>query len=221
MVSTGELFLCTTVFFTWLRLWTGTAASCYHGVCRTRSMAGFGRSSQPWPAGYIQQRPGQPVHGRGVHLAAGEPRHSDKHGWSWQGNRQRVHRTAVADSEVRRGVPEGLFHAVGGGSFAGKLFSVLLPGANTPIARLSHAGGGLSSRQAAIEHRRRKINEKSRAKRGGVKHNSKHKQASASARDLGGVSRAAKPISYTLNNPLGCPKIGVHLTPHSGMNQME
>jgi len=173
---------------------------------------GAGGSPRPRPSGNFQQRSGQPVHGRVVHLAAGELRHIDQYGRPRPGNRQRVYRAAVANSEIRGGVPEGLFHGMGGGSFAGKLLSVLLPRANTPIARLPHAGGGLSNALAVVEHRRRKNNKKSRAKWGELKHYLKRKQASASARDLGGVSRAAKLISYTLNNPFGCPNNGVHRT---------
>ena len=147
----------------------------------------------------------------GCHLAVGELRHSGQHGRSRPCVGQRVHRTAVAERKVRGGVPEGLFHAVGSGRLADKLLSLLLPGAYPPIARLPHAGGGLSNGQMALGRRASKINEKSRAKNRSIKHYSKRKQASAAVRDLGGVSRAANPKSYTLNNPFGCPNIGVHL----------
>ena len=66
---------------------------------------GARRSAVAWPAGDLQQRSREPVHGRGVHVAAGGARRGDQHGWPRPSDRQRVHRAAVAEREVRGGVP--------------------------------------------------------------------------------------------------------------------
>ena len=57
-----------------------------------------------WPAaaGDLQHRSRGAVHQPGVHRRAGDCGDRDQHGWPRAGPRQRVHRAAVADGEVRR-----------------------------------------------------------------------------------------------------------------------
>ena len=55
-------------------------------------------------AGDLQHRSRRAVHQRRVHRAAGIARDRDQHGWPWPGLGQRVHRTAVAEREVRGGL---------------------------------------------------------------------------------------------------------------------
>ena len=55
-----------------------------------------------------QHRPGQPVHGRGVHRCRAGPRLQAVHGRARRLARQRLRRATVAQRQVRTGVPEGL-----------------------------------------------------------------------------------------------------------------
>ncbi len=48
-------------------------------------------------------------------------RHRDQHGWERPSYRQRVHRAAVAECEIRRGLPEGLHGRLGGRRVTRKL----------------------------------------------------------------------------------------------------
>ena len=95
-------------------------------------------------AGDLQQRSREPVHGHGVHVAIGIARHSDQHGWPRPSDRQRVHRAAVAEREVRGSVPARLHRRLARRSLAGRVLPLLQRRANPPGAGLPHAGGGLS-----------------------------------------------------------------------------
>ena len=70
----------------------------------------------------------------------------------------------------------------------------------------------LSNGLTAFPRWPREIDTQSRENNRRINPHPKSEQASASARDPGGVSRAAKPKSYTLINPFGCPNIGVHFS---------
>ncbi len=100
-------------------------------------------------AGDFQQRSRKPVHGGCLHGPIGEVWRGDLDGRSRSGDRQRVHRTAVAEREVRGGVPARLRRRLGGGAIAGPLLRVLLPAANPPGPRLPHAGGVVRAEKIA------------------------------------------------------------------------
>ena len=59
-------------------------------------------------AGGVQHRPGQPVHVHVVDRRVDRARHPDLHGRQGPVDRQRIHRAAVALSEVRVRVPTGV-----------------------------------------------------------------------------------------------------------------
>ena len=56
----------------------------------------------------LQHRPGQPVHQRGLHQHAAGARRSSEHGRQGPVHGQRLRGTAVAQHQVRGGVPEGI-----------------------------------------------------------------------------------------------------------------
>ena len=58
--------------------------------------------------GSSQHRPGQPVHQRGLHQHAAGARRSSEHGRQGPVHGQRLRGTAVAQHQVRGGVPEGI-----------------------------------------------------------------------------------------------------------------
>jgi putative transposase len=62
----------------------------------------------------------------------------------WPGDRQRVHRAAVAFGEVRGRVLERLRQWLGSGSVARGVLPLLQSPADSPVARLPYAGGRLS-----------------------------------------------------------------------------
>ena len=94
-------------------------------------------------AGDFQQRSGIAIHGGGLHRPIGEMRRGDLHGRPRPSAGQRVRRTAVAEREVRGGVPEGLRRRLGSGAIAGPLLPVLLRAADPSGTGLPHAGGGV------------------------------------------------------------------------------
>lgn len=61
-----------------------------------------GTSTRQRAAGDLQHRPGGTVHQRGIHRAFGRCGDPDQHGWPGPGNRQHLHRTIVAEREIRR-----------------------------------------------------------------------------------------------------------------------
>ena len=95
-------------------------------------------------AGDLQQRSRKSVHGRGLHVAIGIAWRGDQHGWPRPSDRQRVHRAAVAEREVRGGVPARLHGRLARRSIAGRVLPPVRRGENSPGARLPHAGRSLS-----------------------------------------------------------------------------
>jgi hypothetical protein len=59
-------------------------------------------------SGNVQHRPGQSVYKRNVHADTSARQHPHQHGWPGPGAGQRLHRTPVAQREVRRRVSAGL-----------------------------------------------------------------------------------------------------------------
>src|SRR5882672_1889794 len=106
---------------------------------------GARRSLELGDAGDLQQRSRKPVHGRGVHVAAGGPWRGRQYGRPWSSLGQRIRGAAVAEREVRGGLPKGLRRRLGGGGETDRLLSVLLAPADSPSPRLPHSGGGLST----------------------------------------------------------------------------
>jgi putative transposase len=48
------------------------------------------------------------IHQRGIHWRAQPPRHHHQHGWSGPVDGQRIHRTALAQRQIRGGLPQGI-----------------------------------------------------------------------------------------------------------------
>ena len=69
---------------------------------------GSGRGIEQGSATDLQHRPGQPVHQRGLHQHAAGARRSSEHGRQGPVHGQRLRGTAVAQHQVREGVPEGI-----------------------------------------------------------------------------------------------------------------
>ena len=69
---------------------------------------GSGRGLEQGSATDLQHRPGQPVHQRGLHQHAAGARRSSEHGRQGPLHGQRLRGTAVAQHQVRGGVPEGI-----------------------------------------------------------------------------------------------------------------
>ena len=69
---------------------------------------GSGRGLEQGSATDLQHRPGQPVHQRGLHQHAAGARRSSEHGRQGPVHGQRLRGTAVAQHQVRGGVPEGI-----------------------------------------------------------------------------------------------------------------
>ena len=86
---------------------------------------------------------GSAVHQPGVHGRAGGGGRGDQHGWPRPGPRQRVHRAAVAEREVREHLPARLRDGGGVGARPGVVLRLLLLRAAAHGARLPHAVGGV------------------------------------------------------------------------------
>ena len=69
---------------------------------------GSGRGLEQGSATDFQHRPGQPIHQRGLHQHAAGARRSSEHGRQGPVHGQRLRGTAVAQHQVRGGVPEGI-----------------------------------------------------------------------------------------------------------------
>src|SRR5205823_3570663 len=100
---------------------TGRAVRCWLGGCRTRWMSGSAlrrwRRRSPGSASRKSSTPtracpgegrGQPIHQRGLHRHAGGGRHPPLDGRAEPLDRQRVHRAAVAQPEIRGHLPQRL-----------------------------------------------------------------------------------------------------------------
>ena len=158
----------------------------------------------------LQHRPRESVHGHGVHVAAGSGRRGDQHGWPRPGDGQRVHRAAVAEREVRGGVPEGLHGRLASGSVAGRRTS-----ASTTTSEFIRRSATARRRrfiasEAQATGRRRTKNElKSRKKLDSWLAHQKVKQLQRPRETCEGLA-GRQP--HTLFNPIGCPTNGVHLS---------
>ena len=139
---------------TWWQSWTGTAGTCCPGGCPILWRPAFAprRWRRPWArASRRCSTPtracprvggGQPVHQPGVHPGPAGARGEDQYGREGAVPRQYLRGAAVADSEVRGGVPESLRQRPGGPEGAGKLLPVLQR-AQAPSGPPVVAGGRL------------------------------------------------------------------------------
>jgi len=174
----------------------------------------FGGSLARRATGDIQHRSGEPVHGRGVHLAVVGLRHRRQHGRAWPGVGQRVHRAALAKCEVRRGLSERLHQRARGGSITVALLSFLLPPANSSIVGLPNAGRDISRKSLKVTGGFARKNFKVARKNWKIQPHRKRGCTSASVRDLGGSRGPHSPTNHTLIKPVCCPNNGVHLKWH-------
>src|SRR6266568_4885041 len=101
------------------------------------------RGARGGPARDSQLRSGGAVHLPGIYRAPGSPEDSDQHGRAWPGPGQRVHGAAVADSQIRGSVPEGLHHGADGQRKPGRIFRVLQRRTAAPVAGGQDAGRDL------------------------------------------------------------------------------
>ena len=82
-------------------------------------VAALGSRSGSAAARDLQHRSRSAVHQPGVHGRAGGGGRGDQHGWPRPSPRQRVHRAAVAEREVRKHLPAGLRDGGGVGARLG------------------------------------------------------------------------------------------------------
>ncbi len=159
----------------------------------------------------LQQRPRLPVHVHGVHKPAGGVWCGDQHGWPRPSVGQRVHRTPVAERQVRGGLPEGLRHGLGGRGVALRVLSFLLPRTDPSVARLPDARRGLH-RVGVDRPATCSVGQKTTANRSPEVEYQLLLRTKLSfcgrAIPVRGSRAASNP--YTLNNLICCPKNGVH-----------
>ena len=111
---------CAGGFLTGWRSWTGTAARCSAGGCRTPWMRTVLRRGPEGGAGQIraardlQLRSGSATHQHRVHPDVAGRQGEDLHGWAWPLDRQPDDRKAVAVAERRMRLPERLRDRVRG-----------------------------------------------------------------------------------------------------------
>ena len=105
------------------------------------------RSAARETTGNIQQRPGLAIHGGCLYPPVGSAGRGDQHGRPRTRDRQHLHRTSMADGQVRGGLPERLRRCVGGGGQSRRVLSLLLARADPPSARLPNASRSLRSGQ--------------------------------------------------------------------------
>src|SRR5579864_939222 len=91
------------------------------------------------PARNLELRSGLAVYFGRLSGTPEEARHRDQHGWPRTRARQRVHRTAVALTQVRADLPRRLRHRTRTVPGVGELLPLLQPPAPAPGARLSDA----------------------------------------------------------------------------------
>src|SRR5271170_2031074 len=96
------------------------------------------------PTRNLELRSGRAVHLRRLPGSAEEPRHLHQHGWPRPRARQRVHRTAVALTEIRTDLSRRLRHRPRSVFGAGKLLPFLHLPTSASGTRLSDAGGVVS-----------------------------------------------------------------------------
>ena len=99
-------------------------------------------------AGDFEFGPGLTIHKRTVHRIAAGPQRANQHGWTRACAGQHLHRALMADSKIRRGLPEGLRRCPGSCRQSSDLFRVLQSRTDAPILGLSDAGSGLPSKEA-------------------------------------------------------------------------
>ena len=90
-------------------------------------------------ANHFQHRPGQPVYERRIHGNAAPIRRANQHGWTWPGVGQCVHRTVVAQREIRRHLSTRLSRWTGVIHGADPVFPLLQLSASTQCTRQSYA----------------------------------------------------------------------------------
>ena len=110
---------------------------------------GPGSGSGPAAARDLQHRSRGAVHQPGVHGTAGGGGRGDQHGWPRPSPRQRVHRAAVANREVREHLPARLRDGGGVGVRLGVVLRLLLLRAAAHGAGLPNAVGGVFGGPAA------------------------------------------------------------------------
>ena len=94
----------------------------------------------------LQYRPREPVHQRGFHRHPEGPRDHDQHGRQGPLHGQHLYRAAVAQPQIRGGLPQCLCDGRRGQSRHRRLARLLQPGAPAPEPRLSHAAANLRAR---------------------------------------------------------------------------
>ena len=92
------------------------------------------------PSGHFQHGPGQPVYECGVHRHLAEGRCAHQYGRTRPGARQRVHRTAVAQREIRGHLPARLSRRLRPARGTGALFSLLQSPASAQRTWQLHPG---------------------------------------------------------------------------------
>ena len=128
-----------------IRLGVGSIGFVGDVILRGRTRLG----STARPARDLQYRPGSAVHQRGLHEPVEGAWDRHQHGRARSRHRQHLHRTSVANGEIRRGLSEGLPGRAGSAVESQKLFCFLQSRTTASSAGLPNAGDGSFSSEEA------------------------------------------------------------------------
>gem|GEM_PF-3508044 len=161
---------------------------------------GVGGSARRRSARDFQHRSGLAIHGQRVYVTTGGPRGRREHGRSWPSIGQRLHRTVMAEREIRRGVSERLRRWLAGSDSAAGLLRILRKRATAPGPRLQDTAGGILCRKINKNRRTRillvgRVNEDAFSRP--IRGDSLQRQRSTRGRG----PLAAKPHIVHLNQP--------------------
>ena len=115
----------------------------FHGDLVLRCGAGLGSATRV--PGDLQHGSRRPVHQRAFYGPIADSGNRHQHGWAGPGDRQHLHRTFVANGEIRRGLSEGLSGRAGSVVQPQSLFCFLQSRTSASNLGLSNTSSGLLS----------------------------------------------------------------------------
>ncbi len=158
----------------------------------------------------LQHRSRMSVHLDDVYIGAEEKGCGYQYGRPRASVGQRIHRTAVAKRQIRRGLLKRLPRRLGGGNATGGLFRLLSKRAAASISRLQNTRGGLLFKNLGQNWRTKSlfVNRLHRENENSPRTRTRCRGSAMPVRG----PLAAYPNHHLLNTPICCPKNGVHFT---------